>query len=193
MKLSLMLERTKLNLRSCLLRSMTELEKEKMDSVRALAETNMQISEAKTLLFKMREEEKAYIASRSNKALTEIQKIFDESSELVQGIRSNYKEVNDVTKEASILTTSLLEARENLTILIKDFEEHSKHWEKQVKEREKVFEDIKKDIKKDQVTIANDKKSIEKQKTLLKEEQRKIEDQRATLERAIERLKQGRI
>lgn len=172
---------------------MIELEKEKMDSVRALAETNIQVSQAKTLLFKMKEEEKQYIAEREAVALNSIQKIFDESSEVIKSVRSNYQEVNDILKESRELTKFLTEIHNNFIKLLEEFEKAKLVWNDQVSNVENEFNSIKKEIKIDQITIINDKKSIEKQKVLLIEEQRKINDQRGTLERAVERLKKGRL
>lgn len=171
----------------------TEITKEHMDSLKALADTNVKIGIARSNLQKLEEEETAYLEARENKALGRIQKMFDDSKELLDGIRSNYVQVKELLNTASSFSDFLTKAYESLSALIKDFNQRGELWEAKVKEKEEEFALIKQDIKNDKVRIANDRQALDAKETLLRVEARKIQDERATLERAITRLKEGRI
>lgn len=171
----------------------TEITKEHMDSLKALADTNVKIGVARGTLQKLEEEETTYLEEREKKALGRIQAMFDGSKELLDGIRSNYAQVKELLTTASSFSDFLLKAYESLSGLIKDFNERSELWEVKIKEKEEEFALIKQDIKNDKVRIANDRQALDAKEALLRVEARKIQDERQTLDRAITRLKEGRI
>jgi len=169
------------------------IEKQKMDSLKSLAETNIEVSKAKELLFNFRKEESVYLEEREAKTLALVQKIMDESQEVLKGAFKNYEEIQSLSRESSQFATFLTELYADFTELRTLFEEKTAEWEKSVKETEKQLEEVKKQIKIDQVQIKNDRESIAREKVLLKQEKRKMADERETLVRAINRLKNNKI
>ena len=164
-----------------------------MNTMREIVETNEKISEAKTLLKTLKEEESAYLLERETKALLVIQKVLGESSKLVSEIRENYKIVQDVQKNVLEQIKFLVENRESLAKDVAEFEKLVYEQSKSFSEQEKELKNLFRDVKIEQEQLESDKKTLAREKTLLKEEKRKIDDQRGVVERMIERLKQKRI
>lgn len=171
----------------------TELSKEAMDSVNLLAQTNVKIGIAKGALIKLEQEETAYLEEREKKAVGRIQKLFDDSKELLEGIKSNYQEVKQLLRDASSLSDFLVKAYEQFKALVNEFNERDAAWQAQVAQKEEEFGKIRQQIDNDKVRIKNDRDGIQKAKASLVVERRKIDDDRQTLARAITRLKEGRI
>ncbi len=169
------------------------LSKEHMDSVRALADTNIKIGEAKNTLIKLQEQETSYLAEREEKVLSRIQKILDDSKDLLAEAQSNYSKIRELNGTVSSFTEFLKGAYQAFLELLKNFRERNDLWDNKVSEIEKGFEDIKRQIDSDKVRIKNDQDSMERAKASMALERRKIDDDRATLERAIKRLKEGKI
>lgn len=170
-----------------------ELEKEKMDAMKALADTNMKVSEAKVTLANIKKLESSYLQEREQKVIAMIDSILAQSKDIIDEARGNYKQVVDLFNTVSSFSKFLTEIHDGLLKTMESFSAHTKEWEKSVKLREDEIGDIKKQIRCDQVRIENEKKGIEQTKLSLEKQQRIINDQRGTLERAFTRLKNNRI
>lgn len=159
-----------------------------MDSVKALAETNMQISEAKNVLYNLKKEETEYILSREKKVIERINELYQESKSVIDDIKNNYEGTKIILQLAHDATKFLKENQIKFQDFTTSFDKRCEAWEKEVREQEERFISIKKGLEQDKVQIANDKKTIESTRLIMAEERRKIEDDRATLERAFNRL-----
>ncbi len=171
----------------------TEISKEHMDSLKALADTNVKIGIAKGALQKLEETETSYLEERENKAVLRIQKIFSDSKELIDGIKANYTEVKTLLNTASSFADFLVKAHEAFSGLVDRFNEKSIVWEAKVAEQEDEFAKIRQEIKNDKVRIANDKEALNSREAGLKLLEKKLRDERGTLDRAISRLKENRV
>ncbi len=169
------------------------LPKEHMDAMRALADTNMQIGIAKNTLIKLQEQETSYLEERERKVLARIQKILDDSKDLLAEAQSNYSQIRELHGTVSSFTEFLKGAYEAFLGLLKDFRERNDAWDNKVSEIETGFENIKRQINTDKVRIKNDTEALERAKAKMLIERRKIDDDRAELDRAIKRLKENRI
>lgn len=169
------------------------VDKEKMDSLKALADTNMQISTAKGTLVKLQEMETDYLVEREKKAVARVAKIFADSAELLEKATSNYAEVHDLCQTASSFADYLVKSYDSFSEVVRLFDEKSALWDESVKAQEAKFAEINRQIKTDRVLLENDKESLKKREGVLKQGERKLADDRASLERAINRLKEGKI
>lgn len=169
------------------------ISKEHMDSLKALADTNMKIGEARGTLVKLQEVETGYLVEREAKAVAVIQKVVENSADLLKEVKTNYREVHDLCSVASSFAEFLVEAYGSFSALKTAFDEKSTLWEAQVKEKEAEFAEIRKQIKQDNVLLANDKESLEKAKKALDIDRKKVVADRGEVERAIKRLKENRI
>lgn len=169
------------------------LDKEKMDSIKALADTNMQISAAKGTLFQLQATETEYLEGREKKAMERIQKVVEDSHLLIKEAKENYQEIVDMSKSAAEVSKSLSSLHESFQKTLLDFEERNVLWGKQIENQQKEIADMRKGLQIEKMNIENDRTFIEKAKASVKLEERKIKDKWAEYERAIIRLKEGRI
>lgn len=170
-----------------------EFEQEKMNSIKALADTNVKIGEARGVLEALKKEESVYLEQREKKAVEVVDKVLADSKEVLKEATENYQEVKDLLNSASSFADFLKEAYSSFTTLVGRFSEKSEIWEKEVARQQEEFAVIRQQISDDRVRIKNDREAIQREREVLSNEKRKIDDQRATLERAINRLKEGRI
>jgi uncharacterized protein involved in exopolysaccharide biosynthesis len=170
-----------------------EFEKEKMDSIKALADTNVKIGEARGVLENLKKDEVVYLEEREKKAIEVVDKVLADSKEILEEATKNYQGVKDLLNSASSFADFLKEAYISFSSLVAKFSEKSAIWEEEVTRQQKEIADIKQQISNDQVRIKNDQEALQRKEASLVDEKRKIDDQRATLERAINRLREGRI
>lgn len=159
-----------------------------MDSIKALADTNLKISEAKNLLFKIQEEESNYLIERENKAIIKIQETLDSSRDLIKETKENYQEVHDLAHSASQFAGELIAFYEKLQDIKENFDKKSEIWEESVKKQNEEMSEIRKSIDIDKLIIENDKKSIEDAKIHIKSEYKRIESRNSQIKSALEVL-----
>lgn len=169
------------------------IEKEKMESLKALATANVAIGEAKGILAKLKTEESEYLESREKKALERVKKIIDESDKVLNEALANYGEIHQFAKDTAELANFLSEACADFTKLRETFQEYTKNWEISIKEQEKALEKVKNQIKSDQLKIKSDQSVIEQARKQIAEDRKVLIDERETLDRAIIRLKDNKI
>ncbi len=166
---------------------------EQMESLKALADINLKISEAKNTLFKLQEEETEYLVLREQKAMDRIQKVVDESTELVKEADQNHAQIKELFIEVSQFAEKLLRTQESFQGLITEFEERNVEWEKRVGEQQDDITQIRNQFKAEKIEIENTKSSIAIAKKALAEEDRKIKDRWSEYDRAVNRLKEKRV
>ncbi len=169
------------------------INQEKMEALKALAETNTKIGEARGILSKLKAEESEYLSEREKKTLEMVQKVLDESEETLGKAFSNYEEIKKFASDASDFSKFLIEAYNDFQELQKTFEEYTKQWNLKVEATETKLSELKKKIQIDQVQLKEDQEAVGRAWKNIAEEKRKIRSDRATLDAAITRLKEGRI
>lgn len=157
------------------------LEKENMESAKALAQANVKISEAKNILFKLQEEETEYLEQREVKALGKIQKALDDSKDLVKQIKENNKEVHEFCSIISEYAMSLSEAHDKFQNMIELFHTKNELWDKNIKKQQSDLAGIRKIVEKDKEDIENQKQDIKKREKRLSEQLELIESRQKTL------------
>lgn len=167
--------------------------KEQMESLKALSDVNIKISEARNLLFKLQEEETEYLVGREKKAMERIQKVIEDSQSMVREANENYSQIQQLLNGVSDFAGKLQKMQEDFQGLLADFEERNVEWERTVGKQQDGIVDIRNQLKIEQVQIKNDKETIELTQKRLIESQRKLDSDRGTLERTIERLKNNNL
>lgn len=166
-----------------------EIEKQKMDSLRALSETNLAVSKAKEVLEMLKREQSAYIKEREEAVLAQIRSLLDESKAITKETLENYATITDLSNNAKVLAGFVVEAHAELTKLIEVFEETTQNWENEVAEMHKEIVEARKELSVEAHLLKNEHESVEKRKIAVANQERKVKDQRETLERAFNRLK----
>lgn len=164
-----------------------------MDALQALSATNLKIGEAKNALSKLQEIETEYLEGREKKALTRINSVLDNSRELLKNTQENYEEVQTLLNTAATFADYLTEAQEKFQTIVEKLNEKADLWEKTIEIQEIEISKQKDNIKLQQSLIESAQKNIEAKEKQLEIKARRIEDQRGTLERAINRLKEGKV
>lgn len=166
---------------------------EQMESIKALSDVNIKISEAQNLLFKLHEEETTYLVVREKKAMERIQKVVDDSQEMLKEANKNHGQIKELGIGASEFLGKILRVQDNFHGFIVELDERNVEWEKHIGKQQDDIAEVRKHLKVENNQIENDKKTlIQAQKQLL-DDQKKLDSGRGTLTRAIERLKQGKI
>jgi|SRR6185369_14092070 len=166
---------------------------QEMDSAKALVDINLKVSEATNLLFKLQEQETEYLVLREKKAMDRIQKVVDDSKEMVEEADQNHAQIKALLSGISEFVDKLLKFQENLTDLLRDFDERNVAWEQDIGRQQDEIASTRQRLKAEKVQIENDSKSLESARIKLTNDQRKLDSDRGTLERTIKRLKEGKI
>lgn len=164
-----------------------------MDSIKALADMTIQISEARNTLIELQNTETEYIEEREEKTIEQIQAIFDKSNDLIDKIHNNNEEVKTLYSVVSGYKDFLDEGQGKFTKLLEEFNERSSLWSKFVEEKYEEFGKLEQKTKQDKKQIEADRKDIEIKKEEIRKAQIKIEDDRQIIKRAVERLKNKQI
>lgn len=161
-----------------------------MNSLKALADTNLKISEVRTTLIKLEETETEYLEGREKKAVEKIQKVLDESKDLIEKTQNNYAEIHKLCTTVSEFAETLTKIYFQFKEMLAEFDTRNEAWDREVEKQVAEFGEIKKLIKLDKQVIENDKKAIKQSKEIIKNDQTHIESQRAQIKSAFEVLKQ---
>jgi uncharacterized coiled-coil DUF342 family protein len=165
------------------------LKKEEFDTVKALANMSIKISEARETLTELQNTETTYIEERERKAVEKIQEVFEKSKDLLDQIHNNNEEVKTLYTVVSGYKDFLSEGQEKFTKLLQDFNERSELWEKFVEEKYKEFGKFEQEVMEQKRQIEQDKEDIKDKKEELRRIKIKLDDEREIIKRAVERLK----
>lgn len=169
------------------------LKKNEFDTIKALADMSLQISDARQTLIELQNTETAYLEEREKKTIKQIQNIFDKSEDLLKKINKNNEEVKTLYSVVSGYKSFLEEGQDKFAKLLEEFNERSTLWTKFVEEKYKEFGEIEQEAKQTKKQIEEDKEDIKNKQEEIRKDKIKIEDQREIIKRAIERLKNKQI
>ncbi len=163
---------------------------EQMNSLKALADTNLQVSKAQEALFALQESETEYLVEREKKALERISAVITGSAEALREANQNYYETTQFYNTTASFAQQLTNQYELFKSVVSDFDLKNAQWESHIATEEKKLSDIRQQIKTDQVRIENDKKAIERANKSIEKEKQVIESRQAQIKHALEVLKE---
>jgi len=166
-----------------------EIEKEKFNAIKELADTNMKISEAKNSLSKLKDIEVSYIEEREKKTINKIDNILKDSQDVLDKVKENYSSAHDLHNSAIVMSSSVEELTEKLIKLVDLFNENSTNWDKEVESKEKELLSIKNQLKTYKTKIDNDRLALLSKEKTIKQKERFVNDKYETLLRAIKRTR----
>jgi len=170
-----------------------EIEQKKMDALRVLSETNLEMSKAKALLLELQKNERAYFNDRENRVSVTIQKLMDDSSDVIRSATATYDEIMALSKEISAFVDILVDANTQFDTIISDFERKKEEWDTEVKEKDKQVEENNRKIESIQTIIKNDKVSISKELKKLEDRVRIVSAREGDVERNHARIMRQEI
>lgn len=169
------------------------LTKEKMDAMKALADTNIKISEARDSLAKIKALESSYLSDREKKAIEVVEKVIQDSENLLKEAKGNYVEVMSLYNTVSEFSSFLADSYKQFNEMLVEFEKKNMLWTSSLKAKEDELSQITETVRLDKIRIKNDRESLNRKEEDLRSDRRKISDDRAMIERTIIRLKEGKI
>lgn len=164
-----------------------------MEALKALAETNTKIGEARGILSQLKAEETQYLSEREARAIEMIQEVLEDSEQTLKTAFANYEEIKKFASDAADFALVLTDAHADFQALQQTFNSYTASWQETIKSVENNLAELKNKIKIDQIQVKEDQAAVQRAWKQIGEEKRKIRSDRETLERAITRLKEGRI
>lgn len=164
------------------------VEKQKMEALKSLAETNLAVSDIKNQLNRLRIDEGRYIEEREAMVLKQIEKVVTESREVLSEAYKNYQHLHEVAVQAAQSAKFLEEAHVEFQKVQRAFHASSQVVENRIEKAQKALDDSKKQAEIEKELIVNTKESLERTRKELVAEKIRLVDERETLERAMGRL-----
>lgn len=160
-----------------------------MDALKALADANLKISEAKNTLFKLEETETEYLVLREKKAMDKIQTMIDDSADLLEKTHNNYEEVRRFYETITTYSEVLEQFHQQFTGMLIEFNKRSDMWDTKVVEQQEKIAALRKIVETDQKNITSQQEKIEKDKKEIIVDRARLESQQQTLLASRENLK----
>jgi len=162
--------------------------KEQMESLQALSDLNIKISEARNELIKLQENETEYLVLREKKAMDRIEKTIQDSQELLQIANKNYGEIQEIARLIHEFTASLIKLSQDYRQLITTFEERNVIWERNIGKQQDELNIMKQNLTALQTFLENDRKGLELERAKLVDDQKKLASDQGLLQRNIKRI-----
>jgi len=158
-----------------------ELQQEKIEILRELANTNIQISNAKNTLFKLQEDKTAYLEEREKETLQQIDQLVQESGDIIVQVQKNYDEIHQFCNTISEYSDFLLEAQDKFQSMLETFQARNEVWDENVKRQYQELAVLRKEVEQDQKDIEIRENRIQKKTKDLENQRLQIESKQATL------------
>lgn len=166
-----------------------DLDKEKMDTLKQLANVNIEISTGKALLQNLKADVEDFLKEREVLEKQVIDRVYVESKELIDEILKDFSKVHAYYNEVKSYTEFLKELQSNIHEQIINFTESSKEFISYVKKEENRLLELKKDLDSEKQIINQQFESIEQAKIEIKKDRNHLESQQQTLANSYQELK----
>lgn len=165
------------------------IKSEHMEAMKALAETNMRLSEAKSDLFSLRSEESRYLEERRSAEKKAVSDALDESRGMLAEIQEIRESARDLARESLILSDK---ARESVA----EFNRMRSELIESERVRGEEIIRMLSEVREERNSLANEsamidarRKEIQSMEKGISDERRRIDSERGALERAVKRIK----
>lgn len=166
-----------------------ELEHEKFNMVKELADISTNISNARVELTKLRETTDEYLDLREKEAQERVVKVFKESREALEEVSKNHKELTDFNGELKAYANTLKAISTDIIALFENFNGRMERAGEDMKKNQEIVTDILTKIKIERVQVQEDRKLLVAEMREVEEQHRLLKDKREVLDRAWAELK----
>lgn len=170
-----------------------EVNKEKMDALKALSETNLKVSEARALLQTLQEDETEYLVGREKRAVERIEAVLKDSEAVLSQIGENYASTANLSNEVADVCTKITDLLITFTECRGLFATKCDAFDAYIGKQEDSVAKMKQDVQVQKTLLKEKEESLNRKSKQIDIDRRKLIDDRAALERAINRFKKGRI
>lgn len=171
----------------------TVLDPEKFNAMKELATISENIAKGEAVLKELKETTDAYVLEREENVKARIAEILKESYESLQKISENRDALQRYASELGSFASGLMELLKEYRALKVTLDEKAELDGKSLKEALEKIASARQQLEIQRGTIQADADANSRERAWIAEEKRKLADERATLDRAIIRLKEGRI
>lgn len=171
---------------------MEELDHEKFEGVKELAEISTQISASTALLASYKETEAEYLAEREEKLVNRLKQALVDSSDLITAIGSNHSELVGYRNDLVSFHESILSLLQGVMECKRLVEDAANELDAQMSRHETNLTNFAQDSARERALIHGAKGELQADRDQLTKDQRIVADQRDTLDRAFARLNDKR-
>jgi len=162
------------------------LEKTKFDAVKEIADMTIQISGAKLALEEIKNAKNEFISEREKETVEKIQKIINDSKEILEQANKNYAEVHNLLNILTSYKECLDELNEKFAEMIGDFNKKDKEWKENTEKQYKEIEELQRQTKEDAEKVKREKDDIKKAHLQIKKDYQRIASRQAQIKSALE-------
>lgn len=161
---------------------------EHMKALKALSDIQLKISDARTSLTKLQEDETSYLILREQKAVEKIVAVLEESKGLINESNKNYKGVLELHALVSEFAKNVEKAHISFEMVFEDFKNKSEQKETEIDAKMAEIAEMHKVIKVARVNIEGDKKAIEEEYKVFEQKMVVLKDREGVVDRETRRL-----
>lgn len=158
-----------------------EIEHEKMEAMKALADITSQISIGREKLSELRLEMSSFLSERDRLDKLRLTKLLDESKDLIGEIKKNYQELKNYANDLKSHTAFIGETHDTIKVIIQSIANTSSEFKTFIDEEIDKVAVMKAELEIDKRQVVEDNKEIENSREEIKKDRARIESQQATL------------
>lgn len=166
-----------------------ELDHEKFEGVKELAEISANISMATASLASLQANEREYMKERELRLTERLKKSLVDSSDLIKSIGDNHSALVGYKNELNSFYSTILSLIQDVSECRKSLEKATSEIEVKLAIRDKEILEFKEASHRERTHIQGERTELAAKSAQLEIDRKIIEDQRGTLERAFARLK----
>lgn len=174
---------------------MNEIEttKKHMEALRALSDVTLKISEARNTLTSLEQNKEKFLEARAFDEVARLTQVLAESQQLIDSINANYGEITELATIVRETAASLVSIHDAFFGYVQTFEKYQQERSEQLGRQRDDIHAAAQAVKVDRAKLKNEQISIEGVKRSLEDRERKLKIDREALDRAVKRLKEGKI
>jgi len=161
---------------------------EQMKTLEALAKATMDASEAKNRLHELESKETEYLAEREGRAVAIVEKVLEDSEEVLNNTMKNYEAVTVIAATTGDLSSRVTDILGRVKIVLSHFDEKSRLWEAKAKATEERLSYIKTTVELQRVAVESKRISNVEIELSLVEWEKKLASQEEMLRKDIAEL-----
>lgn len=169
------------------------LNKESMEAMKTLADTNLAISNAKSVLSDIVESKDKFLESREREAVDAVKAVLEKSSNMLNEIGENHESL----KEIRGLVTNIVDFARNFSAEIskakEDLEEGSSETVRTIRRLRLDLEQKEGEIKKSLLSIDSEKKSLEEAWNALRKARKQLDSDQKALALAYQEIQNKKV
>lgn len=166
-----------------------ELDQEKFETAKVLADLGQKIAEGRAVLKQLIEETEAYIVEREEMVLKRVKSLLKSSSDALMQVTKHHDELKRYASEVSSFADSVSEFHKKVMKLHGTLDEEVKNHEKDISAFNVEFEDRKRRLLEEKIILEADREALQRKSNDLNKKSIALNDQEKRLERGFEELK----